>query len=327
MPAGARRGTPSLEKALRGWEFWVLASPRVGGTIRYGPVLHPKPEPLASGFGFVLGEEAIRTGQCGWDSRMEPNTISDLQAKLTIAAEALRKAEERALIGQFAIEVMHEIRNPLEALGHLTHLAASEGGLSDTVRGYLEQAREQMALVQQIAGQTLGFARIVPAPKTTDLSALAEAALRVNHRRVDAQGVRLVRDLPKGIEVDVLSSEILQALSNLLANALDALPEKGTISLRLRKRSTGVHILIADNGHGIPAEHVERLFEPFFTTKEDRGTGLGLALTKKIVERHGGKISVRSSVDPGRRGTTFKITLPASTRTPERPTFAAGDLQ
>ena len=168
-----------------------------------------------------------------------------------------------------------------------------------------------MAIVHEIAGQTLGFTRDVPTLKNTDLSVLVEAAVRVNHRRVEAQTVNLVRDLPKGIAAHVKSSEILQAISNLLGNALDALPAKGTISLRLRKRNNGVQILIADNGHGIPAEHLSRLFEPFFTTKEDRGTGLGLALTKKIVERHGGKICVRSSVVPQRSGTTFRISLPA----------------
>ena len=238
-------------------------------------------------------------------------TNAELQAKLMLATEALRKAEERALIGQFALEVMHEIRNSVDALGHLTHLASEEADDPGKVRDYLEQAKEQMATVHQIAGQTLGFARVVPTPKSTDLSALVEAAVRVNHRRVYAQGIHLVRDLPQGISADVKSSEILQALSNLLGNALDALPEQGTISLRLRKRGNGVQILIADNGHGIPAEHLGRLFEPFFTTKEDRGTGLGLALTKKIVERHGGRICVRSSVAPQRSGTTFKISLPA----------------
>ena len=238
-------------------------------------------------------------------------TNAELQAKLAVATEALQKAEERALIGQFALEVMHEIRNPLEALGYLTHLSAEEANDPDRVREYLSEAKEQMATVHQIAGQTLGFARDVPSLKTTDMSALVEAAVRINHRRLGSQSITLTRDLPKGIDAEVKSSEILQTLSNLIGNALDALPAKGTISLRLRKRSSGVQILIADNGHGIPAEHLSRLFEPFFTTKEDRGTGLGLALTKKIVERHGGRICVRSSVVPKRSGTTFRISLRA----------------
>jgi signal transduction histidine kinase len=70
-------------------------------------------------------------------------------------------------------------------------------------------------------------------------------------------------------------------------------------------------MVIADNGHGIPAEHAAAIFEPFFTTKEHRGTGLGLGLTRKIIERHHGRIAMRSSVRPGRSGTIFRISLPA----------------
>ena len=108
-----------------------------------------------------------------------------------------------------------------------------------------------------------------------------------------------------------IRDELLQVLSNLIVNALDALPSKGQLSLRLRRRGSGVHIVIADNGHGIKAEHSDRIFQPFFTTKGERGTGLGLALSRAIVERHRGKISMRSSVQPGRSGTMFRIRLPA----------------
>jgi signal transduction histidine kinase len=89
------------------------------------------------------------------------------------------------------------------------------------------------------------------------------------------------------------------------------LPVNGTLCLRLRKSLDGVHLVVADNGHGIPEEHANSIFEPFFTTKEERGTGLGLALSKKIIERHRGTIKMRSSVRPGRSGTIFKISIPS----------------
>jgi signal transduction histidine kinase len=104
---------------------------------------------------------------------------------------------------------------------------------------------------------------------------------------------------------------MLQVISNLLKNALDALPHNGVLCLRLRKRLGHIHFLIADNGHGIPAEHRNNIFKPFFTTKEDRGNGLGLSLSREIVERHRGKIHMRTSVHPDRSGTTFRISLPA----------------
>jgi signal transduction histidine kinase len=241
---------------------------------------------------------------------LEADIVHDLRTKLDIAAEALRKAEERALAGQFALEVMHEIRNPLEAVGYLIHLANQEDDIA-VIHEHLRQANEQMATVYQIAAQTLGFARMLPTAREVDLVELAEAALRIHHRRITAQKIHLVRDFSKGVFAEIYSGEILQVISNLLANALDALPEGGTISLRLRKRDSHVQLLVADNGHGMAPHHVARLFEPFFTTKENRGTGLGLALSRKIIERHAGTISARSSALPRRNGTTFRISLPA----------------
>ena len=245
---------------------------------------------------------------------MDTDVVHDLRAKLDLASVALRKAEERALAGQFALEVMHEIRNPLEAIGYLIHLANSEEN-PETVREYLRQANEQMATVHQIAAQTLGFARSFPIPKQIDLIELAEAALRIHQRRITTQKIHLVRDFSERVIAEIYTGEILQVVSNLLANALDAVPEGGTIALRLRKRGERAQLLVADSGHGMQAEHISRLFEPFFTTKQNRGTGLGLALSKKIIERHGGQIGARSSVLPHRSGTTFKITIPAQMRT------------
>jgi signal transduction histidine kinase len=242
---------------------------------------------------------------------MEADNVQDLRAKLDVAAEALRKAEERAVAGQFALEMMHEIRNPLEALGYLIHLANQEDDLK-AVREHLRQVNEQMATVYQVAAQTLGFARMSASPQEVDLIELAEAALRIHYRRITAQKIHLVRDFSKEISAEIYSGEILQVISNLLANALDALPEGGTVSLRLRKRGAHVQLLVADNGRGMEPQHVARLFEPFFTTKENRGSGLGLALSKKIIDRHAGTISARSSTRPHRSGTTFKITLPTA---------------
>lgn len=88
------------------------------------------------------------------------------------------------------------------------------------------------------------------------------------------------------------------------------MPPAGTIYICLRKRQDEVQLLIADNGHGIPPEHGDEVFRPFFTTKQDRGTGLGLAVSQKIVGRHRGTIKMRSSVRPGKSGTLFKISLP-----------------
>jgi len=234
----------------------------------------------------------------------------ELQLRLASVSEALRRAEERALAGQFAVEVMHEVRNPLEALGYLIYLAEQEDDVAE-IRVLLRSANEQIATVNRIASQTLGFVKATSLCQEINLASLAEAALRIHHRRIEANKIHLVRNFEDHVTAEVYSNEILQVLSNLLGNALDALPEGGTISLRLRNRGTYIQMVIADNGNGIDATQIGRLFEPFFTTKENRGTGLGLTLSRKIIERHRGNICVRSSTSRQRCGTTFRITLPA----------------
>jgi signal transduction histidine kinase len=242
---------------------------------------------------------------------MVVTTISGLESKLAILAGALQRAEERATAGQLALEMMHEIKNPLEALGHLTYLASDEASDPEKVREYMRLAKEQMATLSTVVGQTLGFARSSSAPKSINLVALAEAALRIHQRTIDARRVHVVKDLPPDLVAEVYRSEMLQLISNLIVNALDALPPDGLVRLRLRHRRDEVHFVIADNGHGIPAEYRDAIFQPFFTTKTERGTGLGLALCTRIIEHHHGKIFMRSSVRPHRSGTVFKIALPA----------------
>ncbi len=242
---------------------------------------------------------------------MDTDIVSELQAKLAIATERLQKSEERATAGQLALEVMHEIRNPLEALGHLAYLALEEAEDPARVRDYLHRAEEQIATLNQIARQTLGFARTSHVPQPSDLVNVAEAALRIHQRTIEVKRVRLVKELPEKLVAEVYPGELLQVVSNVIVNALDALPPTGTLRLRLRRRHGEIQFVIADNGHGIPKEQTSEIFQPFFTTKENRGTGLGLAVSKNIVHRHRGRISVRSSVRPGKSGTIFRISIPA----------------
>ncbi len=115
---------------------------------------------------------------------MESAEVSELKAKLAIATDRLRKSEERATAGQLALEVMHEIRNPLEALGHLNYLALKCADQSVKVREYLTRAEEQLATLNRIASQSLGFARSLSSPRPIDLVTVAEAALRIHQRTI-----------------------------------------------------------------------------------------------------------------------------------------------
>src|ERR1019366_10088273 len=203
-------------------------------------------------------------------------------------------------------------RNPLEALGHLTFLTLNEPDISSNVRKYMLLAEEQMASLCRIANEALGFAHRWDKPKAVDLVALADAAVRIHQRTIEEKRIHLVRELPVQVMAEVHPGETLHFVSNLIVNALEALPANGTLRLRLRRRQDKLDFLIADGGHGIAPSHSDAIFQPFFTTKGDHGTGLGLALSKRIVEHHGGRIRVRSSVRPGKSGTAFKTSLPVA---------------
>jgi signal transduction histidine kinase len=243
-------------------------------------------------------------------SALEALRVSE--QRLSLATQALAKAEERAIAGRVALEVMHEIKNPLEALGYIAYLTAQDAEEPEKVRSYMVLANEQMDTLSEIAKNTLGFAQTSTRPRNMDLVVVAEAAIRIHQHAIKRKRIHLVTELPESVIAEVNTGEMLQVVSNLIVNALDALPGDGVLRLRLRKRPGKVEFVIADNGSGIPPDHEEAIFQPFFTTKADRGTGLGLALSKRIVERHRGRIRVRSSVRPGRSGTIFKISLPLS---------------
>jgi signal transduction histidine kinase len=124
--------------------------------------------------------------------------IAALHARLELTTEALLLCEERSTAGQLALELMHEIKNPLEALGHLTYLAAMEADDPDHVRSCMRMANEQMETLTQLVNQTLGFARASPAPRPIDLVSLAEAALRIHQRTIEAKRVHLKKEVAAG---------------------------------------------------------------------------------------------------------------------------------
>ena len=146
---------------------------------------------------------------------------------------------------------------------------------------YMREAEEQITILHQIAGQTLTVGRQTQTPISIHLLELAEVAIRIHHRRIAAKRAVIVKDLEQSQLVAVRPGEIVQVLSNLLGNALDAIEDAGKVTLHIRKRGRQLCLFISDNGHAISAEHLGRLFEPFFTTKNDRGNGLAFRLRGK----------------------------------------------
>jgi signal transduction histidine kinase len=239
-------------------------------------------------------------------------TLQDVTARRNAEA-ALRQSEKLAATGRLAATIAHEINNPLEAVTNLIYLAKNDQDVPDSAKVLLDTADHELARVAQIAQQTLGFYRDSGRPTEIDLNDLLQRSVDIFSRRMQSRHIACTLDLTPGLRLFGLPGEIRQVVSNLLVNAIDASPGSGSIQIRARSRVRdgvqGVSIVVADCGVGIPAAVRARLFSPFFTTKETLGTGLGLWVTRGIVEKQGGVVSFRSRTQPP-SGTVFRVFLP-----------------
>jgi len=222
----------------------------------------------------------------------------------------VRENQEQVIAGQFAATIMHEINGPLEAVTNLNFLIQQEADDPAQVRLYSGMLEEQLTTLTQLSRQTLSFYRTPDTRESTVLASLAEAALRVHQKKISAKRIELRKRLKEDVTAEVHAGDILQVFSNLIGNAVDALPEKGIISISIRRCSHEAYVTVADNGPGIPDHVLPRIFDPFFTTKKERGTGLGLSISKSIIEKHKGRIKSRSTTRESRTGTTFRIAIP-----------------
>jgi signal transduction histidine kinase len=204
---------------------------------------------------------------------------------------------------------MHEVNGPLEAAGNLLFLCRLESSSPEKVLDYVRQAEEQVIRAQQVAQRALSFFREHAQPRPVHLPDMLQAALFLYDDLIRAKELRVKRDWPEAVTVPAHRGELLQVISNLIINAIEALHHGGTMHIRLRPRSDGVRLTIADNGPGIPEGFRKKLFQPFQTANKPAGTGLGLWVAKSIIQKHGGRISCRSSVRQGRSGTAFSIML------------------
>ena len=226
--------------------------------------------------------------------------------------DVLRRHQELVVAGQFAATIMHEINGPLEAINNLNYLIQNEADKVSQVRLYSGMLEEQLHTLTQLSRQTLSFYRSPDTRESIAIATLAEAALRVHQKNIAAKRIDLRKRLKADVKAEVHAGDMLQVLSNLVGNAIDALPEYGILCVRVKLCAGEAHVTVADNGPGIPAPILPRIFDPFFTTKKERGTGLGLSISKSIVENHHGRIRSRSSTCPSRNGTAFRIAIPLS---------------
>ena len=235
--------------------------------------------------------------------------ITDLKQ----AEENLRRSEKLAAAGRLAATIAHEINNPLESVVNLIYLSLCDATLSEQTRNYLRLAERELARVTHIAKQTLGFYRNSTQPAEVEVDRVAAEVLELYDRKAQAKSLTVTHECDPGARIYGVPSEIMQVFSNLIANAIDACRHCGRVAVRVRSfiggdGSNRVRILVADDGVGISRESLKHIYEPFFTTKKDVGTGLGLWVTRQIIEHHGGRISVRTRTT-GRSGTVISVTM------------------
>jgi PAS domain S-box-containing protein len=250
--------------------------------------------------------------------------------------EALLANEKLAVAGRLAATIAHEIHNPLDSVANLLFLMDGESTPEESAQ-FLLLARQEIARVTQISRAMLSLYRESKAPVAIDIGEMLHSVLLLMERRFATAGVTVVTDLPEGLIVHGFPAELRQVFTNLLTNAAEAAGDKfapldahaadlqpvhedaiihlsafpcpaGYDEAGLR-REPGVMIKIEDSGAGIPEEALANLFKPFFTTKGERGTGLGLWVSRGIMTKHGGSISLESSTDPIHHGTTVSVFL------------------
>lgn len=242
--------------------------------------------------------------------------IQDLTA-LKRSEEVMRQAEKLNTAGRFAASMAHEINNPLAAVTNLIYLASRDEELQPGTRTLLETADKELARISRIIAQTLRFHRQSTAPIRASVTEIVDSVFPLFASRLHSDRVSLRREYSTTAELWCFNDELRHAFANLVGNALDATPQGGTVRVRVRcghlwddDAKPGIIVTIADNGCGIPDSMRERLFEPFYSTKEKTGTGLGLWATENIVQKHHGRITVRSANGAIRHGTVFSLFFP-----------------
>ena len=228
--------------------------------------------------------------------------------------QSLLQAEKIAATGRMAATIAHEINNPLEAVMNLLYLLRTKIA-DDEGRGFLAAAEDELGRVSHIAKQTLGYYREHAAASLASVSDIAEHALTIYGPRCTAAGITIKKSIDPSTKIVARRGEMMQVISNLLANSIYAMPSGGTLTLSVCDAPTadGIVLTVEDDGVGIAPKDLPMVFDAFFTTRTTVGTGIGLFIAKQFVEGHGGRISIESSCDSNKHGTTVRVLLPLHT--------------
>jgi signal transduction histidine kinase len=239
----------------------------------------------------------------------ERNSFEDHSQKLKACEENLRRHHQLALAGRLVGATMHEVNNRLGALSNLIFLAKLTAGAESKAAEYLNIADHELRALGEITSKSLGFIRVDTEAKDIDLVELAQSALYLHRVKISSKRINVQTRSEKTVIARIKRGEIFQVFTNLLLNAIDALPHSGNLHVRVILRHEEAIITIADNGVGIPDVMREKLFDSLKSSKAE-GNGLGLWVVKEIIHNHHGRIQFRSSTVDGKSGTIFRVFLP-----------------
>ncbi len=226
------------------------------------------------------------------------------------AQEVVSESERLAMIGRLAAGVAHEINNPLGGILLFSHLLLEDKGIQGISRENIERVVNETTRCKRIVKGLLDFARQTrPEKKQANINKVLQATLSLLEKQALFQNIKINKDLDSNLPLlKIDTSQIEQVFMNIIMNAAEAMKGQGALSISTHSANEIIEIKFMDTGCGIKPEDMKRLFEPFFTTKETgHGTGLGLAISYGIIEKHNGRIDVKSQAG---KGTAFTIKLP-----------------
>jgi len=323
---------------------WNAAASRVFGysaaEIIGAPILKLIPEHLQSEEKTILASiregrriehfdtvRLTKDGRC-LDVSLTISPIKDEQGRTIGASKILRdisgrkrmeqsllQAEKIAATGRMAATIAHEINNPLEAVTNLLYLLRPMITDPDGLN-YLNSAESELDRVSHIAKQTLGYYREHAAASSASLAEVVLHAIAIYEPRCTGVGIKIRRSLNSSRKIVLRRGEIMQVISNLIANSIYAMPTGGVLCISVEdviEPADGILLTIQDDGAGIAAEDLPRVFDALFTTRATVGTGIGLFIARQFVEGHGGHVEIESSNEPENHGTTVHVFLPMTT--------------
>ena len=233
-----------------------------------------------------------------------------------------RTPEPRRTPGRSLTSALHEINNPLESLLNLLYLVETDPAISQASRDHLKMAQAEVMRVSKIAQAAMKRVPRRETAEATDVAALLASVLELHKPKLDRHNVSASTRNDDHATAVIYPEQMRQVFSNLLLNAIDAMPKGGKVLAKISRTQewigqerSGLRITIADTGTGIAEDILSRVREPFFTTKGAYGNGMGLAIVQEIIAHHQGRLKIRSSTKSGKSGSVFSIFIPAKGRT------------